>query len=575
MPQVKAVRSGRATHRRRSGPPPAPTADAPRSSETDIPWYQRTLTPALLSGALVWASLPPLGWWPLAWIAPVGWILLIRRVQLVGRRPYAALWVAGFLFWMAELHWLRLPHPATSIGWVAISVYLACYLPVFVGLSRVAVHQLRVPVILAAPVLWTGLELVRGHLLTGFTMASLGHSQYPWLAVIQVADLAGAYGVGFVVMFVAACLGRMPACNTRRFVAWPLVPLVLMLLAVLGYGHMRLADAPTAADGPRIALIQGSIDTTLKADESKRSEVFRHYFTLSQQALEQDADVDLIVWPETMFRDPLITFTDDVHPPEGAEWRVDDLQYVAQRNREMISDTAIALDTELLLGVDVLNYGPGVVESYNAAIHVNRAGEIVGRYDKMHPVMFGEYIPLGRIWPWLYHLTPLSTGLIPGERPEVFEVGGTRLAVNICYEDLVPHLIAGQVRSLRREGREPDVLVNLTNDGWFWGSSELDLHLIGGLFRAVECRKPLLIAANTGLSAWIDGDGRILAQGPRRDTAVLLTQVGRDHRRSPYVRYGDLPAGLCLLACLIVAGVGTWGWMQRWRRRSKALPDKQ
>ena len=91
------------------------------------------------------------------------------------------------------------------------------------------------------------------------------------------------------------------------------------------------------------------------------------------------------------------------------------------------------------------------------------------------------------------------------------------------------------------------MLVNLTNDGWFWGSSELDLHLMCGVFRAVECRKPLAIAANTGFSAVIDADGRILVQGPRRDTDVVVADVPLDTRRSPYVRFGDWGAGLCLL----------------------------
>jgi len=90
------------------------------------------------------------------------------------------------------------------------------------------------------------------------------------------------------------------------------------------------------------------------------------------------------------------------------------------------------------------------------------------------------------------------------------------------------------------------VLASLTNDGWFWGSSELDMHLICGVFRAVECRKPLVIAANTGFSAWIDGDGRIRAQGPRRETGTVLATVGRDPRKSWYLEHGDWPAGVCL-----------------------------
>jgi apolipoprotein N-acyltransferase len=113
------------------------------------------------------------------------------------------------------------------------------------------------------------------------------------------------------------------------------------------------------------------------------------------------------------------------------------------------------------------------------------------------------------------------------------------------------------VNALAAEGQEPDILVNLTNDGWFWGSSELDMHLACGVFRAVECRKPFLIAANTGFSAWIDSDGRIQQQGPRRAKQVLIAEPRLDeHRRSWYLEHGDWFAGACLLLCGICGLVG-------------------
>lgn len=168
---------------------------------------------AFLGSILLWMSLPPLDWWPLAWIAPIPWVLLIRRTKLDGRRPYTTLTAAGFLFWLGALHWLRLPHWATSFGWVALSFYFAFYIPLFVGLSRAAVHRLRVPVTLAAPIVWAGLELFRAHMLTGMSMGSLAHTQCRWVALIQVSDLAGEYGVSFMVMFVAASLARMFPCE--------------------------------------------------------------------------------------------------------------------------------------------------------------------------------------------------------------------------------------------------------------------------------------------------------------------------------------------------------------------------
>jgi len=118
---------------------------------------------------------------------------------------------------------------------------------------------------------------------------------------------------------------------------------------------------------------------------------------------------------------------------------------------------------------------------------------------------------------------------------------------------VLPHLIRRQVQTLAHAGREPHVLLNLTNDGWFWGSSELDMHLICGVFRAVEMRKPFLIAANTGFSAWIDANGRILDRGPRRATGTILAEVCPDPRHSLYLRYGDWFAGACLAGCGFLA----------------------
>ena len=149
-----------------------------------------------------------------------------------------------------------------------------------------------------------------------------------------------------------------------------------------------------------------------------------------------------------------------------------------------------------------------------------------------------------------------------------------RIAPSICYESVLSHVIRGQVNALAAEGQEPDVLVNLTNDGWFWGSSELDLHLMCGVFRAVECRKPLLIAANTGFSAWIDSDGRIEQQGPRRAKGVIIAEPRLDrYRRSWYLEHGDWFAGVCLAACVLFAAVGLYGRIRRrLRRRENVVP---
>lgn len=537
-------------------------------SQRLLAWYRSTFGQAVIGAAVLWAALPPLDLWPLGWVAPVWWLLLVRRDELPGRRPYATLWLAGFLFWLAAIHWLRLPHWATSIGWVALSGYLAFYLPVFVGLTRVAVHQMRLSVIVAAPVVWTGLELARAHLLTGFTMASLGHTQYRWIDLIQVGDLAGAYGVSFVVMFVAACLARMLPCGGQRRSAWPVLPAVAVLGAVLVYGHLR-SSHPAVQPTARIALIQGSIDIRLKMDPTARDRIHEHYLDLSRSAVDQYGPVDLVVWPETMFREMLVEFDSRARMPEA--WREESpelrsfsqadfqkrLRLWAAHTRGVMAALAGQLNAALLLGLDTQAFSADGVRFYNSAALVGRDGELLGRYDKIHRVLFGEYVPFAEEFPRLQRFTPLPISLSAGDRPVSFPVAGLRIAPNICYETVLPHVVRRQVRELAELGEEPDALVNLTNDGWFWGSSELDMHLICGVFRAVECRKPLLIAANTGFSAWIDSDGRILKQGPRRKAGTLLATIAAEGRRSWYLDHGDWPAGSCLAFCLALGAIGT------------------
>ncbi len=540
-----------------------------------------TFGPALLGAVLLWAALPPLGLWPLAWIAPSFWVLLARRKELPGARPYLVLWAVGFAFWLAALHWLRLPHWATSFGWLAMSFYFAFYLPLFVGLTRVAIHDLRVPVILAAPIVFTGLELARAYLLTGFTMGSIGHTQYLWLDLIQVSDLVGFYGVVFVVAFGAACVARMLPCDGSRFYIWPILPLAAMLGVVLLYGHLRRASVPHPHPQARIALVQGSIDIEMKRDPAKSDQIQVEYRELSRQAMADAAadgrGVNLVVWPETMFRYPIVDYPESVASRIRSEFRED-----ADRTRQEMAVLAKETQSSLLLGVDTAEVTGEGWRFHNSAAFVPRtfdpaARRNPARFDKMHLVMFGEYVPFAEIAPWLERFSPIGRSQTPGRAPAAFDLptpdhGSLRIAPNICFESVLPQVIRRQVNVLAAQGREPDVLVNLTNDGWFWGSSELDMHLACGVFRAVECRKPFLIAANTGFSAWIDADGRIVKRGPRRESGPILADVSRDDRHSLYLRCGDWPAGVCLAACVVFAGVG-YG-KRRIRRRNLLFSNK-
>lgn len=519
---------------------------------------------SLAGSALLFASQPPLDLTWLAWLAPALWISWFASEQLPGRRPYLALWAAGSCYWLASLYWLCLPHPVTSIGWLALSLYMGMYLPLMVGLGRLAVRKFRFPLVLAAPVVWTLAEMVQARLFTGFNMASLAHTQHRLLGLIQISDLAGSYAVTFLVVFVAASiLAAVEAGNAWRRLG-RLVPAAVLVGATLIYGQWRTSDVALSS-GPTIALVQGSIDTTIKTDPREQEQVFRRYFELTQQALADHPRPDLIVWPETMFRQPLISHTADARPGDSQKWTIADLDAHALQTRATLQRLSSAFDAPLLLGIDALHYGAGTLERYNSAIYVTP--ESVGpRYDKTHPVVFGEYIPLAKTFPSLYKLTPVQAGIEWGSATPVFRAGNARIAATICYETTLSQVIRRQVSTERSRGEEPDVLVNLTNDGWFRGSSELDMHLACGVFRAIECRKPLLVAANTGFSAWIDSSGRIVSQAKRRADDWIVAKPELDRRQSFYLAWGDwVPLGW-LMGCMVVGAIG--------RRAAKPLPDQ-
>ena len=191
---------------------PAAATTAPLAAKTSTPVAvdtassTRTLVLGLLGSLLCYLAHPPAGLSWLAWLGPTPWLYLARMPILPGRRPYRDLWLAGFAFWMAAIQWIRLPFWANIFGLVLLAAYLGAYLPLFVGLTRVGVHRVGLPVWLVGPVAWTGLEWVRARLFTGFLMASLAHTQVKHPRVIQIADFAGEYGVTFLIVLVAGAI---------------------------------------------------------------------------------------------------------------------------------------------------------------------------------------------------------------------------------------------------------------------------------------------------------------------------------------------------------------------------------
>ena len=258
---------------------------------------------------------PPCDLWFLAWLAPLPWLwLIMRKTNHLPKRFWQMIWCAGFFHWLATIHWLRLPHPATSLGWVCLSAYLAVYLPVFVWSARLLMRRWGWPLLAAAPISWVACEQLRGALFGGFTFAMLGHSQWRWTTLLQIADIAGAIGLSGIVMLVAAALFQL----IRSWRAKETVREVLLTTSILGacifYGYWRLTTTPKPRVAPLQALlVQGSIDTELKHDPNAFQEVTQQYDELTRSGLLKSPSLpDLILWPETMWRIGLL----EINPNE-------------------------------------------------------------------------------------------------------------------------------------------------------------------------------------------------------------------------------------------------------------------
>lgn len=593
-----------ATPRTPSATTAAPRAELHRPRDAAV-WQiisQPRSTPAAARGALLlslgtaallWASFTPLDFGPLAWIALVPLLQLVRLEQPT-RAMYRMVYLGGLAFWIASLQWLRLGHPFMYGAWIALSVYLACYLPLFVGLCRVALWRLKVPLAIAAPVVWVGLELIRGHLLTGFSWYCLGHTQYRWIALIQISDVVGAYGVSFVVAAIAAIAAelippqwlnwarlaarqesKLPLFEAASRPLWRVAAGLLLLGTTLGYGMLRRSQAEFTA-GPHVALIQGNVASSVKHDPRDYQLIQQRHVNLTGLAVLKQPD--LIVWPETMFRWPLFDtppgVSDTLIQRGNPNLDVEGLRRIpAVPELLRISQMARA---GLVIGLETVAADTTTFKTYNSAAYFSPEQGLVGRYDKIHRVIFGEYIPLVEQFPFLRRLTPYPEGwgLAAGKSVAIFDCKGARFSPLICFEDTVPHLVrrmvAATIAETPRGQRPVDFLVNLTNDGWFHGSSELDQHLITAAFRAVECRTPVVRAVNTGISAFIDGDGVIRQRAIDPETgkskqveAILSDFIPLENRTSLYLRGGDWFAVTCAGICLFLAGTGLYA---RWRR---------
>ena len=380
-----------------------------------------------LTAVLLWATFTPVDCGPLAWIALVPLLILVRIPQPT-KWMYRILFITALVNQIATLQWMRLGDPTMYLALMALATYIACYIPVFVALARFAHHRWSVPLVIAVPVLWTGLEYAKAYLFTGFSWYYLGHSQYRWLELIQVSDLVGAYGVSFLVaMANAAIAGLIPsrwllklrligpeaallqAAVPFRSALTPVVATLAVFAAVLGYGVMRRHQADFQP-GPRVALIQGDFVASLREPPHDQQKILLTHLRLTGLAVREQPD--LVVWPEGMYPYILLEAAPEMTDEQlrratpGADadpkiWRENFVKGELARESQRAG-------AALLWGIHAVRAEPGGIRQLNSAVFVTPEQGVVGRYDKQHLVIFGEYIPFKSIMPWIQGVTPYT-----------------------------------------------------------------------------------------------------------------------------------------------------------------------
>lgn len=575
--------------KRKSKPSGASNREKAKAKASNDSGPKLAVWPAYVSALLLWLSFAPAQFSFLAWIAPIGWLSFVGREKL-GRREYLHLWLSSSLFWLGTLEGIRLAFWALYLGWVALSLYLAVYIPLFVGLTRALVRG-KVPLALAGPLIWVGLEFFRSYMITGFCANMLAHTQVPHPWVIQIADQLGAYGISFVVMSVA--VGIFEASQFRNTSPAPSAPenpspnasgrLALLLPGILlggtlAYGQYKVSegDALAAEREPllRVLLVQENTPTMFDVTDETVMSSWLNYLDATRREASKHGGADLVVWPESTFTAgvPWVEpeLPDQLPSVGGSQMeRARAVAFIDKTMREIafrfsqvgeagagvdLGPNAEAKRSHLLLGCDSLRIEPDRIHRFNSALCVNPSGELVGKYDKVHRVMFGEYFPLG---PLLQFLREIFSTIDAGNAPKSFEVEGVLVSPNICFESMMPRVIQRQVAELADSSAAPDLLVNLSNDSWFHGSAMLDHHLACSILVAVENRRPLVAAANTGISAEIDGCGRVVQRTEKYAVTGLLAEPKADGRGGLVQSLG-YPLGWAGLLAVLIASVLIW-----------------
>ncbi len=487
----------------------------------------------MVSGVLMFLGYAGFDHFYLEWffLVPLLWALRDQRPA----RAFWLGWLAGIVghgggfYWIIQMfqQFAGAPWIAGVFGLLLLAAANGMVLALWALGTRLLTRDRQSQVLWAAPVLWTALEKLWPEVFPNY----LGASQYRISHLTQIADFAGILGVSFLVVYINATLYWVTLrWREQREIPWRAVAaLAVTLLVVAGYGELRLREVdrklPTAPT-MSVGLVQtnvGAADNHLAVEQMQKE-----HREMSQQLVATQKP-DLVVWPEGVLS-------------------------VALDSREGSLPTSALgnLRTPLLFGTCLQIKEEGETRFCNSALLADGSGRILGSYDKTVLVPFGEYIPFGDIFPQLYTWSPYSAKFFSGRSVEPLKLGDRLLSVSICYEDIFPTHIRKLMRG-GRTGRQPEVMVNITNDSWYGNSVEPMEHLALASFRSIENRRALVRGTNTGISAFVDPAGRIVSRTGVWTREVLVGRVPLWQGGTLYGAAGDWIGWLC--AAVSVCGI--------------------
>ena len=499
---------------------------------------------AAFSGIIMTAAFPKIDISWGAWFALVPLLIAIRDVT--PRQGFLLAMIAGIVHYIGLLYWLV--YTMHTYGYlpiyqsVAFLFIMAMYLSIFWGcFGWFAAAKIHSPSQLwLLPTIWTALEYIRTYLLTGFPWGFLGHTQYKQIWIIQIADLIGVYGVTFLLVSINISMFMCFASFLKyrwkgkyirfRTVFISILASGLMVTASFYYGQYRIKAVNQSlkkAPKVKIALIQGNIDQSIKWVKSFQDFTIKRYNRLSHSSLSDKPQ--LIVWPETATP---FYFTYD---------------------KELTQKVVIGVKKNkaaYLIGSPSVTVKKGLVQYYNSAYLIDKNGTTIDKYDKVHLVPFGEYVPLKKYLTFAGKIVEQVGDFRSGKKGNTLQWGNKKLGLQICYEIIFPDLS----RALVLNGA--DLLINITNDAWFGATSAAYQHFAMAVFRAVENKRALARSANTGISGFVDPAGRILATTPLYEEKVLTHSASILKKITIYSRFGDIFAIACLslMTIIVISG---------------------